>query len=128
MEDASYKGPSKLFSTVGGWFVGGLIGGLVALPIALVAFPGAAIVAGVIGIASQITGAIYGYQHAERGEQQYYQTQAALTQVAVAHSEEMEHSPSTTRFTDHIKSKGQHGSYAETIANESAAESTAQTR
>jgi hypothetical protein len=71
------KGPSKLLYTCGGWFLGGLVGGLLGVAAALgLAYVGvgvgAAVVAGqAISLISSIAGAVKGYKKAAHERQEY---------------------------------------------------------
>ncbi len=112
----TYKGPGKLFSTVGGWFVGGLVGGLVAT--ALLFVPGGVFLAPIAFAAGNIVGAVKGYQSAARGQRQFEEAQIAVasTRVQPAYTAQS-YAPQmgATRFTDRIQSRATQGSYADAV-------------
>ena len=122
MLDPEYKGPGKFLSACGGWFVGGLVGGLIGLAAATI-FGGGLFLIGGLGLAGHIFGAIKGYQYAEKGEQQHQQAQLEVGQAnmrAAMLEQELAPAQSTSRFTDRIQSRGSQGSYVDAVTQDQA--------
>lgn len=123
MADSEYKGPGKFWSTVGGWFVGGFLGGLVvtAMVLTLPAVAATTYAALGVGILSNVTGAVLGYRSAAEGQRQYEALSTQITtraQIAQEHAQE--HQVSPRRFTDRIQSNAVEGNYADAVLAERA--------
>ena len=121
---SEYKGPGKILSTLGGWFIGGLVGGLVGagagillLPFGLVA---ATTCAAIFGLAGHIIGAVKGYERAVNGQRQFEEAQTVAIQAVGARGQSIGNLQSQeletgTRFTDRVPSRATEGNYADAV-------------
>jgi hypothetical protein len=129
------KGPSKFLYGAGGWFLGGVAGGLVGMALVAGAFAigastpaiaGCILAAEIISFGSSVVGGVMGWNKAARDQESYAMEHGQSVQSIRAPSVSQDLSPElNTSFADKVGSKTREGSYVEYIANEKLAAASA---
>ena len=127
------KGPSKILYAAGGWFLGNIVGALVAgvvlIGVGLIAAPPTALAielaVGITAFAGSVIGAVKGWSAASRAQAQY----ATLEQAAIqrpSRGQEMDMSPQ--RAAEESISQGSGKNWAASVNEERAAQAMAATQ
>lgn len=136
---SKYQGPGKVLSGIGGWQAGSWIGGLIALPFSIKAVKNLSTaletaernearallkgalpqigLSALLPLAGAAIGMFMGVKKAQKGENQFYNTQQqlALTEQKAAYLEQALAFEQQKRFSDNVQPRQHHGSHADAV-------------